>query len=214
MNRFNSISRISSAVRRFIFRFSESYDCICASPLSRGVRVVTNVGRRCDRRFLRRWTGDHKADGESVWSRSPDAGINPWVKSPEGRWLSKPRAISRKTIAQGRPGRSSRTFSLHTRLPAPALLFALVFSEGRNLQMPRTFFVARALRGACKSWLVRTDACAEPAPCDGRLSVRMSLPVSMVATAQRLLRRGNILRTFSVSRSSLLLTPLFSHTPQ
>jgi hypothetical protein len=31
-----------------------------------------------------------EAVGEIVWSRSPDAGINPRVKSPGRRWLSSP----------------------------------------------------------------------------------------------------------------------------
>jgi len=49
-----------------------------------------------------------EADGEVVWSWSPDAGINPRVKSPGGRRLTSPvlrreREVSRKTIAQGVP---------------------------------------------------------------------------------------------------------------
>jgi hypothetical protein len=213
MNRFNSISRTSSAVRRFIFRFSESYDCICASrTLSRGVRVVTNVGRRCDGRFLRCWTGDHEADGE-IGPDLPTLGSTAGLKARRDAGYQSPRHKPQNHCA-GKAGSIQSNLLLAHEASSARSSLRLVFSKGRNFQMPRTFFVARALR-ACKSWLVSSwDAGAEPAPCDGRLSVRMSLPVSMVATAQRLLRRGNILRTFSVSRSSLLLTPLFSHTPQ
>src|SRR5689334_24911452 len=55
-----------------------------------------------------RKTSEPGADGEIAWSWRPDAGVNPRVKSPGGRWLKSPvhrgeREISRTTIAQGMP---------------------------------------------------------------------------------------------------------------
>ena len=46
------------------------------------------------------------ADGQAVWSRHPDAGVNPRVTSPGGWWLTSPvhqgeRGAAVKTIAQG-----------------------------------------------------------------------------------------------------------------
>src|SRR5581483_1439709 len=45
---------------------------------------------------------------EAAWSCPLDAGVNPRVKSPGGRWLKSPthrgeRRVSRQTIAQGMP---------------------------------------------------------------------------------------------------------------
>jgi len=53
----------------------------------------------------------HDADGEIVWSRSPDAGIEPAGGDLQAAVANKPGTpgrsrISRNTIAQGRPGRS------------------------------------------------------------------------------------------------------------
>src|SRR5581483_8924705 len=82
-----------------------------------------------------------------VWSCPPDAGVNRRVKRPVGRRLTSPvlrgeHAISRKTIAQGRPGRPGRTCMLvcvflfctrdrgcgqHPAFPAPSSL-----PEGRD----------------------------------------------------------------------------------
>jgi len=49
-----------------------------------------------------------EADGEIVWSRRPDAGVKSAGRFPPAMVARKPghqgeRAISRKTIAQGRP---------------------------------------------------------------------------------------------------------------
>src|SRR5690348_18360329 len=58
---------------------------------------------------LMRKTGDIKADGEIAWSRHPDAGVNPRVKSPGGRGLTSPVPRGEredkplKPIAQGMP---------------------------------------------------------------------------------------------------------------
>jgi len=51
---------------------------------------------------------DVDAYGEAVWSCPLDAGVNPRVKSPGGRWLTSPthrgeRGVSRKAIVQGMP---------------------------------------------------------------------------------------------------------------
>jgi len=60
-------------------------------------------------------TNAANADGEGVWSRSPDAGINPWGSGARGdggyqaRYSGESALISRNTIAQGRPGRSGWT---------------------------------------------------------------------------------------------------------
>jgi hypothetical protein len=84
------------------------------------------------------------AYGEGVWSRSPDAGINPWAQSPGGRWQESPahrgeHVISRKAIAQGMPvvsadlsllacakciffARKARGCGLHPAFPVPSYL--------------------------------------------------------------------------------------------
>jgi len=70
--------------------------------------VVTRCrrGMRWPRRH--QLTSDAEADGEGVWSWSPDAGIKSGVTSPGRRGLKSPvprgePAISRNTIAQGVP---------------------------------------------------------------------------------------------------------------
>ena len=60
----------------FLFHFPEIRVSFSSSRLDeRGVRVVTNAGRGCDGRARCRTTSGASADGQVVWSRSPDAGV-------------------------------------------------------------------------------------------------------------------------------------------
>src|SRR5690348_1244664 len=92
------------------FRFSETYGLVVPSRLGkrgvtrrheRGVRDAMDAAASVRRMMF-------AADGEGVWSWSPDAGIKPRVTSPRRRRLSSPalrgeRAINRNTITRGRP---------------------------------------------------------------------------------------------------------------
>ena len=98
------------------------------------------------------------ADGEGVWSCPPDAGVKRAEMIRSRRRLTSPvlrgeRAISRKTIAQGRPGRPGRTCMLvcvlffctrdrgcgqHPVFPAPSSLL-----EGRDFSTARAQIAPR-----------------------------------------------------------------------
>ena len=79
-------------------------------PQEGRIAIVTDVG--CGMRWTRRCArrAHIVADGQVAWSRSPDAGINPWASSRArgGRWLSSPahqgeREAAVNTIARGMP---------------------------------------------------------------------------------------------------------------
>ena len=116
---------------------------------------------RWPRRLARR--SQANADGEGVWSCPPDAGVKRMEMIRSRRRLTSPvlrgeRAISRKTIAQGRPGRPGRTCMLvcvpffctrdrgcgqHPAFPAPSSL-----REGRDFRKARAERAARMRRCA------------------------------------------------------------------
>ena len=93
-------------------------------------------------------TSDTGAYGQAVWSCPLDAGVNPRVESPGGRWLTSPthrgeRGVSRNTIAQGVPDRFGspvvtmlvRFFILRARLrvrKTPGIPCALFPKEGHE----------------------------------------------------------------------------------
>ena len=118
------------------------------SPDERGVAHVTNAGKMRWTRKLR-LTSVADADGEVVWSWRRDAGVKPAGGIPPATVARKPvhrgeREISRKTIAQGKPGclrwtcmlvcaffcatcTRDRGCSAHPAFPAPSLF------EGREI---------------------------------------------------------------------------------
>jgi hypothetical protein len=74
----------------------------------RGVRVVTNIEAGCGGRGSVEKTSDAAADGEVVWSWRSNAGAKSRNDSEATvatkQWSPGKSRISRKTIAQGRPG--------------------------------------------------------------------------------------------------------------
>src|SRR5262249_43020681 len=65
------------AAKIFVFRFSEKYDCLRASR-SRPRGALRDRHERWERDAMdvsARRTSASDADGQAVWSRSPDAGI-------------------------------------------------------------------------------------------------------------------------------------------
>src|SRR5262249_8772990 len=117
-----ALSEIMSSPSRkvFVFRFSEIYGCLRASrPGKRALRpIVTKRGAGCDGRGWHARRSVSPADGEIVWSRSPDAGIKfldddsrTTVANKPGTPVGTPgRArISRKTTRAGNAGSFRRT---------------------------------------------------------------------------------------------------------
>jgi len=103
------------AREKICFRFRKIVSSFDSSRLmQRGVRVVTI--RRGGLRWTceRRQTTGARADGEIVWSWPPGAETKSAMRRARGRWGQESRSprrsrISRKPLAQGRPGCLGRT---------------------------------------------------------------------------------------------------------
>ena len=88
----------------------------CAVPPPSGGAYRDRHGRGSGMRWThrKRRTSVAGADGKVAWSRFPDAGINPRVKSPGGWWLTSPahqgeREAAVKTNRAGNAGSFRRT---------------------------------------------------------------------------------------------------------
>ena len=116
VSRFNSIAWSRSGRRKFAL-YEKQKSCIFSHrPAStRGalrdrhecwMRDAMDVSAQAR---LGAWTNGLEADGQAVWSRHPDAGVNPRVTSPGGWWLKSPvhqgeHGAAVNTIARGMPG--------------------------------------------------------------------------------------------------------------